>query len=105
MATSGYNEADTRAKLIDPALHARQWIELVKDEHRATHGEIHREQSAVRIEILNGKPLKRGRGRVDYLLCAYIEEHEQPLTLAALRPPVVLILEHADHPRALRIGG
>lgn len=24
MATSGYNEADTRAKLIDPALHARQ---------------------------------------------------------------------------------
>lgn len=45
-----YNEADTRAKLIDPALHARQWIELVKDEQRATHGEIHREQSAVRIE-------------------------------------------------------
>ena len=82
MATSGYNEADTRAKLIDPALHARQWVELVKDEHRATHGEIHREQSAVRIEILNGKPLKRGRGRVDYLLRAYIEEYEQPLTLA-----------------------
>lgn len=82
MATSGYNEADTRAKLIDPALHARQWVELVKDEHRATHGEIHREQSAVRIEILNGKPLKRGRGRVDYLLRAYLGEHEQPLTLA-----------------------
>lgn len=82
MATSGYNEADTRAKLIDPALHARQWIELVKDEHRATHGEIHREQSAVRIELLNGNPLKRGHGRVDYLLCAYIEEHEQSLTLA-----------------------
>lgn len=61
-----YNEADTRAKLIDPALHARQWIELVKDEQRATHGEIHREQSAVRIEILDGKAIKRGRGRVDY---------------------------------------
>jgi type I restriction enzyme R subunit len=77
-----YNEADTRAKLIDPALHARQWIELVKDEQRATHGEIHREQSAVRIEILDGKPIKRGRGRVDYTLRAYFEEHEQPLTLA-----------------------
>ncbi|MDT3736861.1 MAG: DEAD/DEAH box helicase family protein [Denitratisoma sp.] len=82
MAPPGYNEADTRAKLIDPALHARQWIELVKDEHRATHGEIHREQSAIRIDILDGKPLKRGRGRVDYLLRAYIEHHEQPLTLA-----------------------
>ena len=70
MAISGYNEADTRAKLIDPALHARQWIELVRDEHRATHGEIQREQSAVRIEILDGKPLKRGRGRVEYLLDA-----------------------------------
>ena len=54
MVTGGCNEADTRAKLIDPALYARQWIELVKDEHRATHGEIHREQSAVRIEILDG---------------------------------------------------
>lgn len=82
MTLTGYNEADTRAKLIDPALHACQWIELVKDEQRISHGEIHREQSAVRIDILNGKPLKRGRGRVDYLLRAYIEEHEQPLTLA-----------------------
>lgn len=56
-----FNEADTRAKLIDPILHTRQWIEIVKEEQRATHGEIHREQSAVRIDILNGKPLKRGR--------------------------------------------
>lgn len=77
-----YNEADTRAKLIDPALHAQQWIELVKDEQRADHGEIHREQSAVRIDILDGKPLKRGRGRVDYLLRVYLEAHDQPLTLA-----------------------
>jgi type I site-specific restriction endonuclease len=82
MTPSGYNEADTRAKLIDPALHARQWIELVKEEHRLSHGEIHREQSAVRIDILDGKPIKRGRGRVDYLLRAYIADHEQPLTLA-----------------------
>ncbi len=77
-----YNEADTRAKLIDPALHTRQWIELIKDEQRADHGEIHREQSAIRIDILDGKPLKRGRGRVDYLLRVYLESHDQPLTLA-----------------------
>lgn len=77
-----FNEADTRAKLIDPALHKRKWIEQVSDAQRADHGEIHREQSAVRIEILDGKPLKRGRGRVDYLLRAYLEQYEQPLTLA-----------------------
>ncbi len=82
MAIAGYNEADTRAKLIDPALHGCQWIELVKDEQRSTHGEIHREQSAVRIDILDGKPIKRGRGRVDYLLRMYVGEHEHPLTLA-----------------------
>ncbi len=82
MPASGYNEADTRAKLIDPALHSRQWIELVKEEQRATHGEIHREQSAVRVEIIGGKPFKSGRGRVDYLLRAFVEEHEHPLTLA-----------------------
>lgn len=77
-----YNEADTRAKLIDPALHGRQWVELVGIDQRATCGEIHREQTAVRIDILNGKPLKRGRGRVDYLLRAYVGDHDQPLTLA-----------------------
>lgn len=55
MAPTGYNEADTRARLIDPALHARRWIEIVKDEQRASHGEIHREQIGVRIDILDGK--------------------------------------------------
>lgn len=82
MLLPGYNESDTRAKLIDPALHARQWIELVEEGQRTSHGEIHREQSGVRIDILDGKPLKRGRGRVDYLLRVYQGEHAQPLTLA-----------------------
>jgi len=77
-----FNEADTRAKLIDPRLHDRQWMETVKENERATHGEIFREQSAVRIEILDGKPIKRGRGRVDYLLRAYVAEHGHPVTLA-----------------------
>jgi hypothetical protein len=64
MATTGFNEADTRAKLVDPALHGARWAERVADEERPTHGEIQREQSAVRVEILDGKPFKRGRGRV-----------------------------------------
>lgn len=82
MPPTGYNEADTRAILIDPALNDARWINVVGAEQRATHGEIRREQSAVRIEILDGKPFKRGRGRVDYLLRSYVGEHEQPLTLA-----------------------
>ena len=79
---SPLNEADTRAKLIDPALHNRQWIEMVKEEQRATHGDIHREQSAVRIDILDGKPIKRGRGRVDYLLRAYVSDYGYPITVS-----------------------
>ena len=82
MASLGYNEADTRAKLIDPALHQARWVECVSEAEREAHGEIQREQSAVRIDILDGKRLKRGRGRVDYLLRAHVGGHEQPLTLA-----------------------
>ncbi|MDP1647330.1 MAG: hypothetical protein Q8M01_03915 [Rubrivivax sp.] len=65
MAPQGRNEADTRAKLIDPAVYKACWVESVSDAERATHGEIRREQSAVRVEIIDGKPFKRGRGRVD----------------------------------------
>ena len=54
----GYNEADTRAKLIDPAIHARGWTEDL----------IRREESARTVEIINGKPKRRHKGRVDYTL-------------------------------------
>jgi hypothetical protein len=49
MSHTGCNEADTRAKLIDPALHSARWVERVVEAQRSTHGEIHREPSAVRI--------------------------------------------------------
>lgn len=82
MATQGHNEADTRARLIAPALYKAGWVESVSDAERATHGEIRREQSAVRVEIIDGKPFKRGRGRVDDLLRAFVGGHELPLSLA-----------------------
>lgn len=41
----GYNEADTRSKLINPAIYARGWSE----DH------IKREESAGTIEIVAGK--------------------------------------------------
>ena len=50
MSTADYKESNTRAKLIDPALYAAQWVEQVADAERDSHGEIHREQSAVRID-------------------------------------------------------
>lgn len=82
MSTGDLNEFDTRAKLIDPALYAAHSVEQVAEAERDTLGEIYREQSATRIDILDGKPLKRGRGRVDYLLRAHVAGHEHPLTLA-----------------------
>ena len=54
----GFSESDTRAKLIDPALHARGWTEDL----------IRREETAGAVEIVDGKPRKQSRGRVDYTL-------------------------------------
>ena len=54
------NEAETRAKLIDPAIHARGWTEDL----------IRREETAGAVEIVDGKPRKRSKGRVDYTLAS-----------------------------------
>ena len=53
-----FGESDTRAKLIDPSIHIRGWTEEL----------IRREETAGAIEIVDGKPRKRARGRVDYTL-------------------------------------
>jgi len=52
------NEADTRAKLIDPVLHQKGWTEDL----------ISREETEKGIIIINGKPVRKETGRVDYLL-------------------------------------
>jgi type I restriction enzyme, R subunit len=49
-----FSEADTRAKLIDPAIHKCGWTEDL----------IRREETAGTIEIINGKARQRSRGRV-----------------------------------------
>ena len=51
------NESDTRAKLIDPAIHAGGWTEDL----------IRREETAGAIEIEEGRAKRRARGRVDYV--------------------------------------
>ena len=67
-------EADTRAKLIDPAIHRRGW----------TEDRIKREQTAGAIDIIDGQPRRRSRGRVDYLLRVRLGRDTQPVAVAVL---------------------
>jgi type I restriction enzyme R subunit len=68
------SESDTRAKLIDPAIHARGWTEDL----------IRREETAGAIEIVDGKPRKRARGRVDYTLRVKVNPDTQPVAVALI---------------------
>lgn len=68
------SESDTRAKLIDPALHARGWTEDL----------IRREETAGAIEIIQGKPRKRARGRVDYTLRIKVNAEAQAVAVALI---------------------
>ncbi len=68
----GHNEADTRAKLIDPVIHTLGWTEDL----------IRREVTAGTIEIISGRT-KRRRGKADYLLCLPVEGGN-PLPVAVL---------------------
>jgi len=54
----GLSHADAHAKLIDPAIHARGWTEDL----------IRREETAGAIEIIDGRPYKQTKGRVDHTL-------------------------------------
>lgn len=77
-----YNEADTRAKLIDPALRQCGWTEDL----------IFREQTAGTI-VLDGRRPRQLRGRVDYLLRVRVNPSTQAVPLALIeakaesRPP------------------
>jgi type I restriction enzyme R subunit len=67
------NEAETRAKLIDPALHARGWTEDL----------IRREVSAGAIEI-GGPTPRRRTGRVDYTLRVKVTPDAQAIAVALI---------------------
>jgi type I restriction enzyme, R subunit len=68
------SEADTRAKLIDPALHARGWTE----EH------IKREETAGAVEVVGGKGRRRAKGRTDYTLRVKVNSETQPVAVAVI---------------------
>jgi len=69
-----FNESDTRAKLIDPAIHKCGWTEDL----------IRREETAGAIEIIDGKPRKRAKGRTDYTLRVKVSLDTQPVAVALL---------------------
>jgi len=71
---SKFSEADTRAKLIDPALHQCGWTEDL----------IRREETEKGIDIVDGKPRRRQTGRVDYLLRIRPNINSQPIAVALI---------------------
>src|SRR3990170_4253224 len=71
---SPLSESDTRAKLIDPAIHARGWTEDL----------IRREETAGAIEIIEGKATKKSKGRIDYTLRVKVNADSQPVAVALI---------------------
>ena len=70
-----YNEADTRAKLIDPSLHDRGW----------TEDHIRREQTPG--EILSNSAVsasQSSKGRTDYTLRLKVSPDSQPVAVAVI---------------------
>ena len=70
----GLSESDTRAKLIDPAIHVRGWTEDL----------ICREETAGAIQIIDGKPRKQAKGRVDYTLRVKVNPEAQAVAVALI---------------------
>lgn len=68
------NEADTRAKLIDPAIHERGW----------TEDTIHREKTLGAIEIVHGRGRRRATGRMDYVMRIRLRPDTQPVAVALI---------------------
>jgi type I restriction enzyme, R subunit len=83
----GLSEADTRAKLIDPALHSRGWTEDL----------IRREETAGAIEVVEGKLRKQAKGWIDYTLRVRINPHTQHFAMARIKakskdlPPTLIV--------------
>lgn len=68
------SESDTRAKLIDPAIHKRGWTEDL----------IKREETAGAIEIFEGRARRKAKGRIDYILRIRVNRDTQPVAVALI---------------------
>ncbi len=68
------SESDTRAKLIDPVLHASGGTEDL----------IRCEETAGAVEIVEAQARKRSQGRVDYTLKVKVISEAQPAVVALI---------------------
>lgn len=68
------SEADTQAKLVNPALYKSGW----------TENHIKREETTGAVEIIAGKARRRSRGRTDLTLRVVVTEGKQPVALAVV---------------------
>lgn len=92
----GLSESDTGARLIDAAIHARGWT-----------GDLgRREATSGGIEVVDGNPRKRGKGRVGYTLHVKADSQVRPVVRCGLAPRVrsaragELAYKHAGWPAA-----
>lgn len=70
----GLSEADTQAKLVNPALYLRGW----------TEDHIKREETTGMVEVFAGKPRRRSKGRTDLTLRVIVGAETQPVAVAII---------------------
>ena len=70
----GLSEADTHAKLVNPALYTRGW----------TEDHIKREETTGAVEIIAGKARRRAKGRTDLTLRVIVTAETQPVAVAVI---------------------
>src|SRR5436190_1935814 len=70
----GLSEADTHAKLVNPALYARGW----------TEDHIKREETTGAVELIAGKARRRAKGRTDLTLRVIVTAEMQPVAVAVI---------------------
>ena len=68
------SEADTHAKLVNPAIYVRGW----------TEDHIKREETTGAVDIIAGKARRRSRGRTDLTLRIVVIAEMQPVAVAVI---------------------
>jgi type I restriction enzyme R subunit len=68
------SEADTHAKLVNPAIYQRGW----------TEDHIKREETTGTVEIIAGKARRRSKGRTDLTLRIIVTAEMQPVAVAVI---------------------
>ncbi|MBP8912376.1 MAG: hypothetical protein KBI32_12825 [Phycisphaerae bacterium] len=69
-----FSEADTRAKLLDSAIHKRGWTEDL----------VRREETAGSIDVIGKKARQHSKGRTDYTLRVMVNPNTQPVAVALI---------------------